>query len=155
MVSVLDMLLLSGFVGKAIGELRLGSVPAADSSLVFRRQQMKNTNGDKCVESVEEHPGIAMDRQRDASAHGDRELLGEFRAAIKDVIGRSKDQAMHPRRFVTEREVAAMIGVDARTIRRMEKLGHIPASIRIGSAKRWLSDVLERWVLEKGKEVLQ
>ncbi len=47
---------------------------------------------------------------------------------------------------MTTEELADELRVDARTIRRWDSAGKIPKPIRLGSAKRWSRDVVERWL---------
>ncbi len=52
-------------------------------------------------------------------------------------------------RLLVIREVAAMLRVSERTIRRLEQRGKFPAAIRIGSSMRWREADIKNWI-ERG-----
>jgi len=43
-------------------------------------------------------------------------------------------------------EVAALVGVDARTIQRWDKMGSMPPSHKHGGTKRWRLLEIQRWI---------
>jgi excisionase family DNA binding protein len=48
--------------------------------------------------------------------------------------------------LTTIRELAGLLKVSERQVRRLDSAGKLPASIRVGSAKRWRSDELDAWI---------
>lgn len=48
--------------------------------------------------------------------------------------------------MITERELAAMLHCDPRTVRRLEQAGILPAAIRFGGSKRWRLHEVSEWI---------
>ena len=54
-----------------------------------------------------------------------------------------------PRRdddLLTERDVAALLRVSTRSVRRLERAREIPASVRVGGSKRFVAQDIRDWL---------
>ena len=54
--------------------------------------------------------------------------------------------------MMTECELAETLHVDARTVRRLERSGQIPAAIRIGCSKRFVVNEIQQWLAGLGDQ---
>ena len=54
--------------------------------------------------------------------------------------------ARPPSPLLNSDEMAALVGVDARTLRRRELAGDVPAACRIGGVKRWRRVDVDAWI---------
>ena len=48
--------------------------------------------------------------------------------------------------MMTERDMARLLKCDVRSIRRWERSGEVPQALRVGGAKRWRAETIERWL---------
>jgi predicted DNA-binding transcriptional regulator AlpA len=74
-----------------------------------------------------------------------REELEKLERRLKGSALRSDDVSPAPS-LLTQSEVSELSHLSVRTIRRLELGGEMPASIRIGSAKRWRRSEIEVWL---------
>ena len=75
--------------------------------------------------------------------------LGDLEDRIVDRLSETSASPM-----LTERDVAAIMRCDPRTVRRLEQGGEIPPAIRFGGSKRWRRVDVVRWMAELVKEAL-
>ena len=57
--------------------------------------------------------------------------------------------------LLSTKEIAELLGVHVRTIRRMRYQGGFPKAIRIGCQWRWRVDDIEKWLLTKQQGTAQ
>ncbi len=58
-----------------------------------------------------------------------------------------------PRTTITSREIAELLGVSERHVRRMYEARQFPAPIKLGSRLRvWLRETVETWLRERDRE---
>jgi predicted DNA-binding transcriptional regulator AlpA len=55
-------------------------------------------------------------------------------------------------RFLSPREVCALLQIDRSTLKRWERDGHVPPSIRIDGMPRWNQRALEAWFKQRGTQ---
>lgn len=70
-----------------------------------------------------------------------RELLASIAADVH-ALAQAQAEAASP--LMTAKQVAEFLQVNVRTLRRLELMGDVPKSIRIGGAKRWRRAELQR-----------
>lgn len=71
-------------------------------------------------------------------------LLDEVRALRQDARAREAREGLDA--LITQEEFAAILGVNARTLRRMAAAGTLPPSISLTSRPRWRRSDVERFL---------
>ena len=72
-------------------------------------------------------------------------------ARIVDAVREALGNGAMPE-LLTREEVAALLRVDARTLRRLELEGEVPPAITIGGSKRWRRTTMERWLAARERD---
>jgi excisionase family DNA binding protein len=77
------------------------------------------------------------------------ELLERIAAGVDGL--RAAVEASHaaPSALLTRDQLAELLQVDVRTLRRLELLGSIPNAIEIGGLKRWRRADVDRWLTKR------
>ena len=73
-------------------------------------------------------------------------------AALRQLIIDAVREAVADRELpdlLTREELADLLRVDARTLRRLELQGDVPPAISIGGSKRWRRAAITRWLRER------
>jgi predicted DNA-binding transcriptional regulator AlpA len=78
------------------------------------------------------------------------ELLEAVVVELRGLRSRLESEHAAPSPLLTADQLAALLQVDRRTLRRMEISGVIPRAISLGGAKRWRRAEIER-LLNKAK----
>ncbi len=119
-------------------ELR-GLVPGRDSASHRSRHLVRLA--ELCTEAAEILGSLA-DIQLDESRH----------PRLMDGVGSSSGSVAAtsaPRRLLTARDVAALLQVDAKTVRRWREEGKLPPAVELGGVVRWLAEDLAVWLKEQ------
>ena len=69
--------------------------------------------------------------------------------ALDVVPARPLMKSVEPVRFLTAKDIADQLRVDAKTIRRWHQSGQIPKGITIGGVVRWPAPTIDSWIQEK------
>ena len=111
---------------------------------------------------------------RDSAYHPSHDLvrLAELCAEAAEILGRLADIQLDesrrsrlmtgvdgstgsvaatsaPRRLLTARDVAVLLQVDAKTVRRWREEGKLPPAVELGGVVRWLAEDLAVWLKEQ------
>ncbi|HUT34626.1 MAG TPA: helix-turn-helix domain-containing protein [Planctomycetota bacterium] len=79
-------------------------------------------------------------------------LLDVVRQAIREEFGPPAEKGGgEPSLLLTVRQVAAALGVGARSVWRMASAGELPGQIKVGGATRWQRAAIEDFVAERAK----
>lgn len=114
------------------------------------------------------HPGrpvaevlAAIGTHFSALAGAFQELAGSAAITLDDPrdlspgvrVETTTEKATAQRRFLTVADVAALLAVDAKTVRRWRDEGRTPPAVSVGGVVRWRPEVVEEWLagLEAGR----
>ena len=67
-------------------------------------------------------------------------------ARASDAPSESDYRRSGPAGLVTTRELAEILKLSDRQIRRLDSAGKLPAAVHVGGAKRWRSDEIDAWI---------
>jgi predicted DNA-binding transcriptional regulator AlpA len=76
-------------------------------------------------------------------------LLEQLVAGIDTLVTEMRAANAGPSPLLTREEMAALVRVDLRTLRRLELAGDVPDAIHIGGAKRWKRADVDSWLAGK------
>jgi predicted DNA-binding transcriptional regulator AlpA len=65
---------------------------------------------------------------------------------LLEIVRHQQPEQATEEHMITERELAAMLHCDPRTVRRLEQGGMLPAAVRFGGSKRWRLHEVSAWI---------
>ena len=76
--------------------------------------------------------------------------LSGLEARIRALATRERDVRLSERApvLLCERELASLLGLHPRTIRRLECNQEVPQSVQVGGSKRWRLQEIEEWLAD-------
>ena len=105
---------------------------------------------------AEEHARLAAEGQVQLAVPGERALMSLVPAtATGPLASASRDplpDAPYPRdfgRLLSVRDVADLLAVDERTIRRWRREGRLPNAVEVCGVIRWRPEVVDQWILDR------
>ena len=105
---------------------------------------------------AEEHARLAAEGQVQLAVAGERALMSLVPAtATGPLASASRDplpDAPYPRdfgRLLSVRDVADLLAVDERTIRRWRREGRLPNAVEVCGVIRWRPEVVDQWILDR------